>query len=287
MRRPAVHRCTAVAAAATRCTLAESPVWDPRTNVLHWVDIPGGVIWSAVAHTAGGLDTPTAIVLDPPVTCIVPAIGGWIVCHGDSVEYWDAAFASTYRQHHVVPHPHAGMRLNDGKADPAGRLVVGSISSPGLSTSGQLLEVSPDGLTVLATGLGMSNGLDWTPRGDTLYLADSRQHHVLAFSDMPHSAVRLTHRRVWLAVDDGLPDGLTVDAAGNIWLAVWGAGQVRGYTPDGYLRAVIELPAPNASSCVFGGPGLTDLYISVAGDDHPAIYVVPDLGRGLAPRVVC
>jgi len=108
-------------------------------------------------------------------------------------------------------------------------------------------------------------GLDWTDDQRLFYYADSNSGRVDLFDTDPDTGL-LTARRPFVTVPaaDGVPDGLTLDAEGCIWLAVWGSGEVRRFTPAGQLDTVVRLPARQVTSAAFGGPDLGTLYITTA-----------------------
>ena len=113
--------------------------------------------------------------------------------------------------------------------------------------------------------LTISNGVGWSPDGLTMYLVDSgpRVIHAFAFDG---DRGTISDGRILAAVPDdvGSPDGMTVDAAGDLWVAIYGGGQVRRYAPDGSLREVRTVPARESTCCAFGGPGLNRLYVTTA-----------------------
>lgn len=132
----------------------------------------------------------------------------------------------------------------------------------------------------------MSNGTGWSPDGRRVYYVDSPTRRIDVF-DMGDDRLPVG-RRPFATVEDGFPDGLTVDADGCVWVALWDGGAVRRYTPDGVLDRVLELPVRRPTSCAFGGADLTDLYITTARTGleapHPmsgSLLVVPGAGKGL------
>lgn len=135
-------------------------------------------------------------------------------------------------------------------------------------------------ITVLDGDLTLSNGLAWSPDGRRLYSVDSVPGVVYA-RDYDPAAGTTGPRSVFLSVGDGTPDGLCVDAAGHMWIAIWGAGQVRCHAPDGTRRAVVEVAAPHTSSVAFAGPALDVLVITTATEDLSAAQRAahPDSGR--------
>jgi sugar lactone lactonase YvrE len=180
----------------------------------------------------------------------------------------------------VVP-AGARRRLNDGACDPAGAFLVGTLALGEVQGDETLVRLERDGtLTVLDDDLNLSNGLCWSPDGTLLYSVDSVPGIVWVRSyDAATGATG--PRREWLRITDGLPDGLCADADGHLWIAVWGAGEVRRFTPDARPAGVVTVPAPHTTSVAFAGPGLDRLLITTAtatlGADRLAAY--PMSGR--------
>ena len=113
--------------------------------------------------------------------------------------------------------------------------------------------------------LTISNGLGWSPDGRTMYLVDSGPRVVHAFAfDTDRGAISAGRVLITVPEDVGAPDGMTVDAAGDLWVAIYGGGQVQHYTPDGVLREVLTVPARQSTCCAFAGPGLNRLYVTTA-----------------------
>jgi sugar lactone lactonase YvrE len=167
----------------------------------------------------------------------------------------------------------AGVRMNDGGTDPDGRFYCGSMAydmSPG---AGALYRLDPDGdVSIILPSVTLSNGFAWSPDGTAAYYIDSLTYRIDVFD----YDGELTNRRPFVTVDrsDGMPDGLTVDREGGVWLALWGGSAVRRYGPDGALEEVLELPVTQVTACTFGGPGLDELYITtsrleVPGSEQP------------------
>jgi sugar lactone lactonase YvrE len=160
----------------------------------------------------------------------------------------------------------AGTRMNDGVSDPQGRFWAGTLADDLRPGGGALYRLGGDGhVECVLHDLTISNGLGWSPDGATMYLADSGPRVVYAFQFEARTG-SLSDGRVLLTVaeDIGTPDGLTVDTDGNIWVAIYGAGQVRCYAPDGALGEVLLLPAAQTTSCAFAGSKLNRLYVTTA-----------------------
>ena len=159
-----------------------------------------------------------------------------------------------------------GQRMNDGACDAAGRFWAGTMcmqERPGL---GSLYRLDPDGSSHrILTGVGISNGIDWSLDGATMYYVDSLTQRIDRF-DFDPATGSVCNRRAFVTIDpaEGCPDGLTVDAEGGIWLALWGGSAIHRYRPDGTLERVLRVPVTHPTTCAFGGPDLGDLYITSA-----------------------
>jgi sugar lactone lactonase YvrE len=173
--------------------------------------------------------------------------------------------------------------MNDGACDPAGRFWAGSCAYAETEGAGTVYRVDADGTTTaVLRGTTISNGLGWSLDGNTLWFSDSGLGTVDAFDFEPRSGT-LSRRRTIIGPGTGLgvPDGLTVDSEGHLWVAFWDGGEVRRYEPGGRLLARVRLPVSRPTSCCFGGAGLNTLFISTArfglnADDADA---QPDAGR--------
>lgn len=180
-----------------------------------------------------------------------------------------------------VPVP-PGSILNDGILDTAGRLWIGSVGSGAGSTAGSLLRVDPDGgCHVTASGFGLSNGMAWEEATGTLLHVDSRARTVWRHAVDASGAVLDSQRWLQLDESDGLPDGIALDAAGYLWVAVYGGGQVRRYAPDATLERVVQVPTEQVTSVALGGPDGCDLLITTArqGFDDARSRAEPSAGR--------
>ncbi|HEX2133134.1 MAG TPA: SMP-30/gluconolactonase/LRE family protein [Actinophytocola sp.] len=241
-----------------RAKLGEGPVWDQREEVLRWVDILPG----RVHRFDPGTGEDTAFEFGEQVgTVAARASGGLVLATATGI--WTCAVDGADRRHlHEVTDP-VGGRFNDGKADPWGRFWAGTMLEPG-DGAGAFYRLDPDGaLHVVVTGVSVSNGIGWSPDGRTMYYVDTRTGGVDAFDHDPDTGT-ITGRRRFADVERGWPDGLTVDAEGGVWVALWDGWGLRRYTPDGRLVVTVELPAQRVTSCAFGGPGLSTLYVTSA-----------------------
>jgi sugar lactone lactonase YvrE len=251
-------------AAATReaFRLAEGPLWDADRSRLLWVDILAGAVLEGTLDD-GRIEVTGRHDFDGMVGAVAVADDGTLLVaaqEGLAVVRPDGTRADGPR---VVP---AGKkrRLNDGKTDPAGRFLVGTMSLDGESDSEVLVRLEADGsLTTLDDDLTLSNGLAWSADGRTMYSVDTLRRTVFVRSyDAASGAVG--ERRTHLRLDDGIPDGIALDADEHLWVAVHGAGQVRRFAPDGSLVDHVEVPAPHSTSVAFAGDDLRTLVITTA-----------------------
>ena len=181
-----------------------------------------------------------------------------------------------------------GIRFNDAGVDPAGRVWVGSMHVDEAEPLGELYRLDAGGvLTTVVKGVTISNGLGWSPDGSRMYYVDSPMRRIDVF-DYDSATSEAFQRRVFadLSAHDGVPDGLTVDADGYVWVAVWGGGVLRRFAPDGTQDAVIDVPVSRPTSCAFGGPGMSDLYVTSArqGLTEEELRAEPLAGRLLRLR---
>lgn len=272
---------------ATRCELGEAPTWDAAAQRLLWLDIDGQVLHQI---DAGGTHLSTA--LEERATCVVPdAGGGLIVAASLRVAHLepDGTIGGTIAR---LPRD-VGDRTNDGRCDPHGRLWVGTVDTTGGAT-GALFIAGGDGhVESVKSGVQMSNGIDWSPDGRTCYYVDSLTHR-LASATIDDSG-RPTKWESLVEVEP-IPDGLSVDVEGCIWVAMWDGRGVHRFTPSGDLDRIVNVPHGFVTSCAFGGPDHDTLYITTArtglGDaelaeqpDAGALFAVdPGVrGRGYTP----
>ncbi|MGI8573969.1 MAG: SMP-30/gluconolactonase/LRE family protein [Egibacteraceae bacterium] len=238
--------------------LGEGPVWDEREHRLLWVDITQSRVHS--------LDPVTGRDEHFDVGQHVGAVG--LRASGGLVMAVRDGFAATDRQGHVrmlaEADPDPNIRMNDGKPDPGGRFWAGTIAydqTPGAAT---LFRLDPDGaVRAMVTEVTNSNGLDWLD--DRMYYIDTKTRRVDVFDyDVADGSIR--NRRRVVDVDDGSPDGMTLDADGCLWVAVHHQGEIRRFTPDGQLDTVVRVPVDKVTSCCFGGEDLATLFITTASE---------------------
>jgi sugar lactone lactonase YvrE len=247
---------TVVAAGAE---LGEGPIWDERSGRIAWVDILGRRIHltDSVTGATESIETPLH------VGAIAPrAKGGFVAALQDG--FWVIGDGPA-RRIATVPEARSGLRFNDGKCDPAGRFWAGTIAYDQAAGAAALYRLDADGRPILMMdGVTISNGLDWTIDGATMYYVDSAMHRIDVF-DFDVATGEMADRGVAIQIprEAGTPDGLTLDAEGGIWVALWGGGAVHRYL-DGRLERVIKLPISKPTSCAFGGAELDELYVTSA-----------------------
>ncbi|KNX36045.1 SMP-30/gluconolactonase/LRE family protein [Luteipulveratus halotolerans] len=163
------------------------------------------------------------------------------------------------------------VRFNDGGTDPAGRFYCGTMAYDETPGGGSLFRLDPDGSTTeVLPSVTISNGLGWSPTGETAYYNDTPTHAISVFDWSAGEG--LSNRRPFVTLPDdepGNPDGLCVDAEGGVWVALYGGSAVHRYTPDGQLDQVVELPVTNVTACTFGGADLSTLYITTTRENVP------------------
>ncbi len=247
-----------------RCALGESPVWMRESGELLFVDVPAGR-WFRHDPVRG---TCIAHELDEAIGCIAPAVdGGFIGALRSGI--WRLR-ASGQKDVMLAGNPEetAVSRFNDGRVDPVGRLLVGTIDEPKAGGRAGLYRFDRRGLTRLAEGLMTSNGLAFSPDGRSLYHADTPRFVVYRY-DYDVTTGGISNRRVFVrleptATDRGRPDGAAVDVEGCYWSALYEGGRVCRYDPDGGLMAEYPIPARSPTMPAFGGPDLATLYVTTA-----------------------
>lgn len=263
-------------AAAPRCQLGESPFWHPVEQGLYWCDIAACRLWR-LQPANGALEHWD---FDSELACAAPIRkGGLLLAMRSGLWRFDPAGGAPV-QVAAAPYDPAKERFNDGKCDPAGRFWCGTIYEPRQPALAALYRLGLDGvLGREADGITVSNGLAWSPDGRTMYWSDTTSHRVFALDFDPASG-RATNRRVFAQfeprregqpLDDygGRPDGATVDAEGNYWVAMYEGGRVLQLSPRGELLREIRLPVRCPTMPCFGGPELRTLYVTTASQKRP------------------
>lgn len=263
---------------SARAAVGEGPVFDHRTGRLCWVDITEGLLYQDDLSTGNQHIAKVAAMLG----AVAPRARaeGFAVAVSDGLGFWQSGQLNVADP--VLPEPHR--RMNDAKCDSAGRLWAGSTHMefvPGVGALHRWDGRSPS--VMVADGFTLPNGLGWSPDDRIMYLIDSMTNNLLSAPYRPDDGevgrfTPLCH------VAPGLPDGLTVDVDGFIWVAVWGGSEVRRYSPIGKLVAIVPVPVSQPSSCAFGADGTLYITSATAGLSNAELADQPDAGSvfGLA-----
>ena len=254
--------------ASPRGILPEGPVWSAESRRLSWVDIELGRLHiAAVDGGSRAEDEPRVRVLNvlelgDQLGCALPAEGGgWVCGLGRRLATVSPLGVVTESE----PLLDESERFNDGHIDPQGRLVIGTLNSDGPDGRQLLLRLEHDGtLTTLRRGVGISNGIAWSPDGSTIFHADTAARTIVArdYGDTATDSAPGAQRP--FVTVDGMPDGIAIDAEGCLWVTVFDQGRVDRYSPEGELLAGQSILVPDAhvSSIAFVGDRLDTLLIT-------------------------
>ena len=246
-----------------RATLGEGPLWDPRIETLYWVDIVAGALFAQAVDAR----EPTRIDVGAQVGCLGLTDDPQVLVTGMRTGWHllDTRTSSlTFLADPEADRP--ACRFNDGSVDPAGRFWTGSLDDSEALPLGRLYRLDGDGsCTAVDEGFYCSNGMDWSPDGRWMYFADSRAN-VLYRYDFDVETGSAVDRQVFADTSsiEGIPDGLRVDAAGDVWCAFWDGAQLIRFTPDGAVAEKVPVPVPRPTSLAFGGPDLCTMFITTA-----------------------
>ncbi len=263
-----------------KATLGEGAIWHAQKQRLYWVDILAGHvhIYDPVTNRN------RTIEVGQPVGTVVPRRSGGVIVavrHGfASLDLESGALHVLCEVEHDLPNN----RFNDGKCDPAGRLWAGTMSMHGEEPgAGSLYCLEQDhSVRRMLTGVTVSNGIVWSLDQSTMYYIDTPTLEVTAFDyDVATGSISRPRAVVRIPKDQGLPDGMTIDAEGMLWIAHWGGSQVSRWDPaSGQQIQAVHVPTPLVTSCAFGGSNLDELYITTAriGLDETALREQPHAG---------
>ncbi len=243
-----------------KAALGEGALW--HDGRLLWVDIEGGTL-NRFDPVRGANESWT---LGQMVGTVVPrACGGYLVGAQRGVGVFDPATA----QLKILVDPTGGrteFRCNDGKCDPRGRFFIGTMALTKPRAPGGLFRIDADlRMTCVVEGTGTSNGLAWSHDRRTMYFIDTPTHAVSAFDyDEQTGAISARRTVIRFGEDEpGRPDGMTIDASGHLWVALYDGGAVVCCDPAaGTILERVEVPARRTTSCAFGGADLRELFIT-------------------------
>lgn len=257
--------------------LIESIWWDARTEELVWVDIVAGLLHRGRLDGAADGSEDRVIQLPPPVSAVQPGpAGGYVVALEDTVVLLDGD-GGRVREVARLRHRRDGMRLNEGKVDPFGRFVVGGLTVIGDTPDADLWSVSADGdVRVLRGGFGITNGIEWSGDGSTMYATDTSTSTIYRGAYGPDG--RLGELEPFVS---GRPsDGLALAADGTFWNGLYGESTVARWSADGELLEEIRVPVPNVTSVAFGGLELDLVFVGTARENltEEQLQSAPDSG---------
>ena len=264
---------------AVGCEIGEAPIWVPEESRLYWVDTEGRRAFSWRPSDGEA----RSHALSMPATALLRRRGGgWVAVTKEGLAFWDQTSGAFEK----IVDPVEGnpdLCFNDGAVDRSGRIVAGTMNfREHKHTDGSVFRLDTDlTLTTLDKGLSVANGIGFSPDGGTMYVSEQFAGRVLAY-DYDTKSGLATGKRVFTQVpaEEGLPDGIIVDAEGFVWNGRWGGSTIARYSPDGKLDRKYALPVETGTCMAFGGDELQDLYVTTAwyGMDQAARLARPGSG---------
>ena len=266
--------------------LGEVPAWDVAEQALYWVDIEGCLLQRYEPATAAVRrwrlpERVCALALRRRGGLVLALASGFALFDPDSGAVTRLAAPEAHLPHN---------RMNDGKCDRHGRFWAGTMDDTCREGTGALYRLDPDGSCHrMEDGIGISNSLAWSPDDRVFYFADTLRRTIFAY-DFDGDSGTIANRRVLTDCADqpGTPDGSTVDAEGYLWNAQWDGWRLVRYAPDGRVDRIVALPVQKPTSCMFGGPDLSTLYVTsavwdlrgedLAGQPHAGGLLALDVG---------
>jgi len=254
--------CTVRELGTTRDLLGESPCWDARSGAVCWIDSLAGTLHR---HWPGSGKSERHSLPAPVGSMALCESGAVLVALKHGFAHYDLS-TRTLETIAQIGTDHPDVRLNDGKCDPWGNFVAGTLHvhrQPGEPIGGGLYRLRPGGdVELLADGFALTNGPCFSPDGRTFYVADSPLRTIWAYDYSPHGP--LANKRAFAQTDSfgSGPDGATVDAEGFVWSVLPRAGRMARFASDGRVERVVELPATHPTSLCFGGAGFERAFIT-------------------------
>lgn len=247
-----------------KAKLGEGSIWDPRTGILWWIDIEGKKIHRYDSRT----EENQTFSVPSRIGTLVPRSGsGLVVALEDGFHFFNETDGSL--EPIVDPESHIPTnRFNDGKCDPAGRFWAGTMAMEGdRQGKGSVYCLYPDQtFQKKISEVSVSNGICWSLDAAIMYYIDSPTRRVDAYT-FDDKTGEISEQRTVIEIPEGtgMPDGMTMDENGNLWVAQWGGYRVACYNPNtGKQEDQIDIPTGSVTSCAFGGEELETLYITTA-----------------------
>jgi sugar lactone lactonase YvrE len=244
--------------------LGETPIWEPEEKALYWVDW-GGQPTCRYELATGQFST---FPVSQPVTALARrASGGWIAIAQNGLYAWDP-LTNRYQLLAGQPEPdRPEIGYNDAAVDRQGRLLVSTVNmNDPFKPDASVFRLDPDGsLHKIDTGYATANGIGFSPDGGTVYVADQRGHQIIVL-DYDTVSGTTRNRRVFARVpdDQGMPDGLIVDAEGFVWSGHWDGWRLTRYDPMGKIERQVRFPVQHVISFAFGGADLDELFVTTS-----------------------
>ena len=243
------------------CQCGENPLWDERKNLIYWTDIPNGVIFRLDPKTG---EHEKIYDDEAPVGGFTFQEDGKLLLFRDH----DIALRHDDGRIEVLTRDIEAQtgRFNDVMADSQGRVFAGTMGFNNEESNGGLFRVDLDGsVTRLWSGTSCSNGMGFTPDGKKMYWTDSEAKKIFLFDYDAESGELSNQTEFYSCPDESTPDGMTVDANGDVWSAHWDGFAIHRFSSDGALKESIQFPVAKVSSLIFGGENLDEIYVTTAG----------------------
>ncbi|MDB4092208.1 SMP-30/gluconolactonase/LRE family protein [bacterium] len=256
----------------------EGIFWNPSDGLVWWTDIQGCVLWSFDPETSKSASFPMA----ERVCCFAPrAQGGLIVAYADRVVLFDLVTRDETIVTWFEP-DNSETRLNDGRTDRQGRLVVGGMNEVSGKHDSSVICIDTDlEVRTIIDQVSCTNSTCFSPDGATMFFADTPDRKIVAY-DYDIDSGSVSNRRLHASFmnEPGLPDGSCVDAEGGVWNAEWEGHRVVRVAPNGTIDQVIDVPVWKPTCCAFGGPNLDTLFITTSRlmSDEEALIKEPSSG---------
>lgn len=240
----------------------EGPVWDAESNSLYWVNIFAGEFYQGnpIEGTCVNKN-----IGQPIGALALRASGGIIVAAHEGFGFTTMELNDPVQFFNNPQLDYPLTRFNDGKIDPLGNFIAGTMTFDGKQPIGELYQLNKQQNTYcIEKNLRISNGMDWSPCGNYFYFTDTMQQTIFQY-DFNQSNGAISNRKQYINFEkEEYPDGFCIDANGGFWVAIWGGSKILRFSADGKRMGAIDLPVAYPTSCCFGGTDLSTLYITTS-----------------------